>query len=78
MGTYLLKVIHFLNIFEMLISILNSATGEIKMAEQKGVEFTSSHKHVKNTSTCGAVLTEYPLNAGRRCHTTKAARKITM
>ena len=27
------------------------------------MELTSSHKYIKNTSTCGIILTEYPLNA---------------
>lgn len=27
------------------------------------MELTSSHKYIKNTSTYGPVLTEYPLNA---------------
>ena len=41
------------------------------------IELTSSHKDIKNTSTFGTILTEYPPNTGRRLHTTKAARKIT-
>ena len=32
---------------------------EIKMAEEKNVELTSSHKSIKNTSTCGIILTEH-------------------
>ena len=35
------------------------------MAEEKDVEFISSHKYMKNTSTCGTIFTEYLLNAGR-------------
>lgn len=31
---------------------------------------------MKNTSTCGTVLTEYPLKTSRRSHSTKAVRKI--
>ena len=30
----------------------------------KDMELTSSHRYIKNTSTCGTVLTEYPLNTG--------------
>ena len=36
---------------------------------------TFSHKYIKNTSTCGTVLTEHLLNAGRRPQTPKRARK---
>ena len=39
------------------------------------MKLTASHKYIKNTSTCGTVLTEYLLNAGRRRWTTKRARK---
>lgn len=35
------------------------------MAEEKDVEFISSHKYMKNTSTCGTIFTEFLLNAGR-------------
>lgn len=35
------------------------------MAEEKDVEFISSHKYMKNTPTCGTILTEYLLNTGR-------------
>ena len=35
------------------------------MAEEKDVEFISSHKYMKNTSTCGTMFTEFLLNAGR-------------
>ena len=44
---------------------------EIKMAEQKDMVVTSSHKYMKNTLTCGTILTEYLLNVGGRSHTTK-------
>ena len=36
------------------------------MADQEDVELTSPHKHIKNTSTCGTVLTENQLKASRR------------
>ena len=35
------------------------------MAEWQHVEFTSSHKGIKNTSTNGTVLAEHLLNTGR-------------
>ena len=35
------------------------------MVEEKVVELTSSHKNIKNTSTCGMIHTEHLLNAGR-------------
>ena len=34
------------------------------------------NKYNKNTSTCGTILTENLLNAGRISHTNKATRKI--
>ena len=39
------------------------------------MELTSSHKYIKNTSTCGTLLTEHLLNAGRRPQTSERARK---
>lgn len=48
------------------------------MAEKKDVELNSSHKYIKNITTYGTILTEYPLNTGKRPHTTKATRNITM
>ena len=39
------------------------------------MELTFSHKYIKNTSTCGMILTEHLLNAGRRPKTFKRARK---
>ena len=42
------------------------------------MELTFSHKYLKNTSTCGIILTDYLLNAGRKSHTNKVAGKITM
>ena len=49
---------------------------EIKTVEKKDVESISSHKYIKNASTCGVILTEYLLKADRT-HTTEVARKIT-
>ena len=43
---------------------------EIKKAEQKDVDLTTSHKSIKNTSTCGTIFTENKLEPVR-C-TTKA------
>ena len=39
------------------------------------MKLTLSHKYNKNTSTCGRILTEYLLNAGRRPQTAEKARK---
>ena len=39
------------------------------------MELTFSHKYTKNTSTCGMILTEHLLNAGRRPKTSKRVRK---
>ena len=36
------------------------------MAEQEDMELTSPHKHIKNTSTCGTILTENKLETVRR------------
>lgn len=36
------------------------------MAEWEDSEITSPHKHIKNTSTCGALLTESWLETGRK------------
>ena len=47
----------------------------IKMVEEKDMGLTFSHKYIKNTSTCGMILTEHLLNAGRRPQTSKRARK---
>ena len=47
---------------------------EIKMVEQKDIEFSSSHKYIKK-STCGKMLTEHLLDAGRRSPRIKTARK---
>lgn len=35
------------------------------------MKLTSSHKYIKNTSTCWTVLTEYLLNAGGRPQTSE-------
>ena len=45
------------------------------MREQKDVELTSSHKYIKNTSTCGIILTKYLLNAGGGSQKTKKCKK---
>lgn len=50
---------------------------EIKMAEKKDMELTSSHKYIKNNYTCETILTEYLLNTKKTC-TSKIARKIIM
>lgn len=44
----------------------------------EGCEAHSFHKWIKDTSTCGTILVEYLLKAGRRSHTTKALRKSPM
>lgn len=46
------------------------------MTEQKDVELTSCHKHVKNTPTRGTILKEY-LPSSSRYHTIKSATKNT-
>ena len=40
--------------------------GEIKMAEEEDAGLTYTHKHMKNTSTCGAILTENKLETGKK------------
>ena len=42
------------------------------------MEFTSSHKYIKNTSTDGTILTEHLLNISRGPWTSKRSRKIPM
>ena len=39
------------------------------------MKLTSSHKYIKNTSTCWTVLTEYLLNAGGSPQTSERTRK---
>ena len=46
------------------------------MTEQRHLELASSHKYIKNTSTCRTHFTENLLKAGVRSHTTKSARRI--
>ena len=41
------------------------------------MKLTFCHKYIKNTSTCGMILTEYLLNAGRRPQTAEKAKKKT-
>ena len=36
------------------------------MVEQEETKLNSRYEHIKNTSTCGAVLTENKLEAGRK------------
>ena len=61
---------------EMVTWYWNPGEGEeMKVVEQKGVELTSSHKYIKNISTCRKILAEYLLKA-HRSHTAKIARKI--
>ena len=56
--TFLIKII---------IISKNSKDTEIRrMMDLEGVGFTSPHKHVKNASACGTVLTEHCLETGRR------------
>ena len=45
------------------------------MAEQQDVTLPFSHKYIKNTSTCGTILTEYLLNTARTPQTAERARK---
>ena len=72
-GTCLYRIVH---IKPDLNSTYKTSTEELNMAEQRDMELTSpSDMYIKNTSICGAILTEYPLEA-YRSHTTKAARKI--
>ena len=40
------------------------------------MEFISPHKHIKNTSTNGTILTEHMLNTNRGHQTPKRTRKI--
>lgn len=47
-----------------------------KMAEEQDIKPTFFHKYIKNTSTCGMILTEYLLSAGRKPQTDKKARKF--
>ena len=41
-------------------------TGEIKMMEQEDAKLVSLSEHIKNTSTCGEILTENKLETGRK------------
>ena len=41
-------------------------TGEIKMMEQEDAKLVSLSEHIKNTSTCGTILTENKLETGRK------------
>ena len=48
---------------------------QITMVAEVDMELTSSHKYIKNTSTCGTILIEQLLQAGGRPQTSKRARK---
>ena len=39
---------------------------EIRVTEQEDAELTSFHKHIKNISTLGAIITENKLVTGRK------------
>ena len=39
------------------------------------MKFTSSHKYIKNISTCGMTVIDYLLNVGRRPQTSERTRK---
>ena len=39
------------------------------------MKLTFAHKYIRNTSTCGTILTEYLMNTGRRPQTAERARK---
>ena len=41
-------------------------SGRIKVVQQENVKLTYSYRHIKNTSTCGTILTENQLETGRR------------
>lgn len=45
-------------------------------AKQEDAKLTSPYEHIKNTSTCRAILTENKLETGRKTHTNKIVRKI--
>ena len=47
----------------------------MKTPEWEDVDSNSLQEHIKNTSTCGSVLTENELETGRKAHTTKAVKK---
>lgn len=47
----------------------------IKMAEKKNMKLTSLHEHVRNTSMCGATLTENYLETGRKTCSAKVLSK---
>ena len=48
---------------------------QITMVAEVDMELTSSHKYIKNTSTCETILIEQLLQAGGRPQTSKRARK---
>lgn len=50
------------------------------MVEWEYIEFTKSHKHIKNASTCETIVTESELKTGIRhknSYTIKDARKVS-
>ena len=46
------------------------------MAEWEEAELTWPREHIKNTSTCGAILTKNRLETRTKTHIIKAVRKI--
>lgn len=40
------------------------------------MELTFYHNYIENTTTCGTVLTEHLLNAGRRPQTSERSRDL--
>lgn len=42
---------------------------------EENTELTLSYKDIKDTSACGTILTEYPLNSGGRSCTSGATKK---
>lgn len=44
-------------------------------AKQEDAKLTSPYEHIKNTSTCRAILTENKLETGGKTYITKAVKK---
>lgn len=59
--TYVLEILKMTQLEYYWSLKIISGRAPIKMAE-KNMELTSSHKHIKNTPTCGTILTEHLLN----------------
>ena len=49
----------------------------IKVVEQEDMVLTSSHKHIKNGSSCGTILTENSSSDWKNSYTNIDARKIS-